>query len=74
GELTFLHPKIHAKESTIICSRNATLEDFLHVVQVLPQFPTDTFITHEVAFDDLVGQFESFTKPENQVIKAVIHL
>jgi hypothetical protein len=74
GELTFIHPKIHAKESTIMCSRNATLEDFEYVIDILPQFPTDSFITQEIEFDNVVDNFESLIIPENNVIKAVIKI
>ena len=48
GELTFTHPSIHAKEMTLMCSRNATTEDFEFVIDVLDQFPTESFITHTV--------------------------
>ncbi|MFD2587374.1 zinc-binding alcohol dehydrogenase family protein [Croceitalea marina] len=74
GELTYSHPKIHAKESTIMCSRNATLEDFEHVISVLSEFPTTSFITHEVAFSEMIDVFETFTKPETGVIKAMVNL
>jgi len=72
GDLTFTHPKIHAKESTIMCSRNATVEDFEHVIQVLPQFPTASFITHNVPFTEMISNFDSWTKPETGVIKATV--
>ncbi len=72
GDLTFAHPKIHAKESTIMCSRNATLEDFEHVIDVLPQFPTGSFITHNVSYTEMISNFDSWTKPETGVIKATI--
>lgn len=74
GLLTFMHPTLHARESTILCSRNATPEDFRQVLKMLPQFPTDDYITHEVPFSALINNFESFTKPENNVIKAVINI
>ena len=38
GDLTYSHPAIHAKEMTLMCSRNATTEDFEHVISVLDQF------------------------------------
>ncbi|WP_282080296.1 zinc-binding alcohol dehydrogenase family protein [Aquimarina algiphila] len=72
GELVFTHPKIHAKETTIMCSRNATLEDFEHVIDVLHQFPTTSFITHNVGFTEMINNFDSWTKPETGVIKATI--
>lgn len=72
GDLTFNHPKIHAKETTLMCSRNATLEDFEHVINVLDQFPTDSFITHNVPFTEMIENFDSWTKPETGVIKATV--
>jgi 2-desacetyl-2-hydroxyethyl bacteriochlorophyllide A dehydrogenase len=72
GELTFLHPKIHAKEISILCSRNATKEDFEYVMAVLDQFPTDSFITHTVNFTEMIANFDSWTKPETGVIKATV--
>lgn len=75
GELTFSHPKIHAKESTIMCSRNATREDFEHVVAVLSagKFPTKTFITHTVEHTQMIAHFEGWLRPEAGVIKAVVN-
>ncbi|WP_339706597.1 zinc-binding alcohol dehydrogenase family protein [uncultured Kriegella sp.] len=72
GELTFTHPAIHAKETTIICSRNATTEDFEHVINVINQFPTESFVTHNVPFTEMIANFESWTKPETGVIKATV--
>jgi len=72
GDLIFNHPKIHAKESTIMCSRNATTEDFEHVISVLDQFPTDSFITHNVPFTEMIDNFDSWTKPATGVIKATV--
>lgn len=76
GELTFQHPAIHAKESTIMCSRNATLEDFERVIAVLKagQFPTDAFVTHTVGFEDMIGQFDGWLDPAAGVIKAMVEL
>ncbi|MDO6736334.1 zinc-binding alcohol dehydrogenase family protein [Wenyingzhuangia sp. 2_MG-2023] len=72
GDLTFAHPKIHAKETTIMCSRNATTEDFEHVISVLDQFPTSSFITHNVPFTEMIENFDSWTKPATGVIKATV--
>ena len=71
-ELTFMHPAIHAKETTLLCSRNATTEDFEHVINILDQFPTESYITHNVPFTEMISQFESWSKPETGVIKAAV--
>lgn len=72
GELTYTHPKVHAKEMTLMCSRNATAEDFEHVISVLDQFPTDSFITHNVPYTEMIANFDSWLKPETGVIKATV--
>ena len=73
GELTYTHPKVHAKEMTLMCSRNATTEDFEHVISVLDQFPTESFITHSVPFTEMIANFDSWLKPETGVIKATVN-
>ncbi len=72
GDLVYRHPKIHAKEMTLMCSRNATRKDFEYVISVLNQFPTAAFITHNVPFTEMIENFDSWLKPETGVIKATI--
>jgi len=74
GDLTFAHPKIHAKETTLMCSRNATFDDFQWVKDTLEggKFPTDAFITHRVPFTEMIANFDGWLKPETGVIKAVV--
>ncbi|AXP80032.1 Putative L-galactonate oxidoreductase [Mariniflexile rhizosphaerae] len=73
GELVFSHPAIHAKESTIMCSRNATLEDFDFVIQNLDKFPTKAFVTHQVHFTEMIENFDSWLDPKTKVIKAMVN-
>jgi len=75
GELTFTHPKIHAKETTLMCSRNATFEDFEHVISILEkgEFPIDSFITHNVDCTKMAEHFDSWLDPNNGVIKATVN-
>jgi len=75
GELTFTHPKIHAKETTLMCSRNATFEDFEHVISILEkgEFPIDSFITHNVDCTTMAEHFDSWLDPNNGVIKATVN-
>jgi 2-desacetyl-2-hydroxyethyl bacteriochlorophyllide A dehydrogenase len=72
GDLTYNHPAVHSKEMTLMCSRNATTEDFEHVINVLDQFPTESFITHNVPFTEMIQNFDSWLKPETGVIKATV--
>lgn len=75
GELTFNHPEIHAKETSILCSRNATKKDFQEVISLLEQdhFPTDAYITHTVDYTEMISQFTQWTNPQSNTIKAVVN-
>ncbi|MEL6592932.1 MAG: zinc-binding alcohol dehydrogenase family protein [Bacteroidota bacterium] len=74
GELCYSHPAIHAKESSILCSRYATIEDFEYVIDMLKggKFPTDSYITHRVRYEEMIDRFPSFSDPKEQVMKAII--
>ncbi len=72
GELTFKHPDIHAKETTLLCSRNATVADFEYVISMIAQFPTESFITHSVHFSEMKEHFNNWLDPATGVIKATV--
>ncbi|MFC5683724.1 zinc-binding alcohol dehydrogenase family protein [Flavobacterium sp. MAHUQ-51] len=72
GELTYSHPAIHAKEMTLMCSRNATTEDFEHVISILDQFPTESYISHNVPYTEMIANFDSWLNPATGVIKATV--
>lgn len=74
--LSLHHPSLHAKETSLLCSRNATREDFDAVVKMLVKgdFPSDDFISHRVPFDHMIEKFESWLDPANGVIKAMVSL
>jgi len=75
GDLTFNHPFLHSHETTLLSSRNATMADILKVKAMLEKglFPASAFITHRVHFDDMTDHFESWTRAETGVIKALVH-
>ncbi len=75
-EVTFKHPVFHRPEGTLLCSRNALPRDFSRIINLIETGGIDTnpWITHRCAFDDVIGQFESFTRPETGVIKAMIEV
>ncbi|MBI0400329.1 MAG: zinc-binding alcohol dehydrogenase family protein [Cytophagales bacterium] len=74
-QLSFHHPSIHAKELSILCSRNATKEDFLEVINTLAQkqFPTADYTTNKFGFTQTKEKFPELTEADNQVIKALIN-
>ncbi|MCU0324230.1 MAG: zinc-binding alcohol dehydrogenase family protein [Spirosomaceae bacterium] len=76
GEIAFNHPEFHKREATLMSSRNATRQDFEHVVDSMKKGlvkPT-TYITHRVDFEDVKDNFESWLNPANGVIKAMVSL
>ncbi|RED94978.1 zinc-binding alcohol dehydrogenase family protein [Marinoscillum furvescens] len=76
GDLTFTHPKIHAKETTLMCSRNATLEDFDFVLKVLRSgsFNEGAYITSNVPFEKILTDFDGWASPDSKDIKVVTSL
>jgi threonine dehydrogenase-like Zn-dependent dehydrogenase len=72
----FSHPEFHKRESTLMSSRNATREDFRHVMRSLRGGQVDpvTLITHRVPFDRVGAEFPGWLDPASGVIKAMIEL
>ncbi|MBO9729768.1 MAG: zinc-binding alcohol dehydrogenase family protein [Chitinophaga sp.] len=76
GDISFSHPEYHKREATLMSSRNATREDFEHVIASIRKGwiqPTN-YITHRLAFEEVVNEFESLLHPSKGVIKAMIAL
>lgn len=73
-EITFRHPILHKPEATILASRNALPGDFTRIIQLIERGLIDTvpWITHRTTLSKVVDDFESYTRPETGVIKAVI--
>jgi hypothetical protein len=76
GELSFQHPEIHAKETTLICSRNASLEDFQFVMKVLREkaFNSSAYITSKESFESILTGFDNWASPASKEIKVLIKL
>lgn len=76
NNFSFSHPEFHKRESTLMSSRNATKQDFQFVIDTIKSkkiYPY-TFITHRLEFESVAQEFDTFFKPENKVIKALIEL
>lgn len=74
--ITFSHTEFHKREGTLMSSRNATAEDFEHVIKSMKSGlvePTN-YITHKVQFEEVGAQFESWLNPATGVIKAMVEL
>ncbi|WP_324672105.1 zinc-binding alcohol dehydrogenase family protein [Hymenobacter sp. GOD-10R] len=76
GEISFSHPEFHKREATLMSSRNATREDFEHVIASMKAGHVDptTYITHRVKFGQVQEEFASWLNPATGVIKAMVEL
>ncbi|WP_316843829.1 zinc-binding alcohol dehydrogenase family protein [Pedobacter psychrodurus] len=74
GDVVFNDPNFHRKELNVKASRAATSEDFRKVIAGFKSgvINTSGYITHRIAFNDLVDEFERLYLPEENVIKAII--
>ncbi|MCG8651010.1 MAG: zinc-binding alcohol dehydrogenase family protein [Pirellulales bacterium] len=75
-ELSFKHPVMHKPEASLVASRNALPPDFTRIIKLIEDgtINTDPWITHRTGFDSVLDDFESFTRPETGVIKAIIEV
>ncbi len=74
--ISFNHPEFHKREGTLMSSRNATRNDFEHVIRCIKkgEIKPGSYITHRVAFDEVAEEFESWLDPSKGVIKAMIEM
>lgn len=75
-EIRFPHRLMHARELTIKASRNALPDDFRHIIRLIEEGRIDTkpWITHRTSFAELPNVFDSYTRPETGVIKAMVEV
>lgn len=74
--VVFPHPSLHRREMTIKGSRNALPSDFGRIIRLIEDgtIDTDPWITHRTSFDQVVAEFDGYTRPESGVIKAMIEV
>ena len=70
------HPDMHRRELTIKCSRNAVPADFQRIIALIADGTVDTnpWITHRTPFATVIENFDSYTRPETGVVKAIIEV
>lgn len=75
GEIVFSHPEFHKRELTLMSSRNATMEDFEHVIECIEKkkINPENYITHCFDFEHIKDEFEVCLNPENRVVKGIIN-
>jgi 2-desacetyl-2-hydroxyethyl bacteriochlorophyllide A dehydrogenase len=74
GSISFVDPEFHKREMTLIGSRNATYEDFAHVVSCIEKgsVNVEQMITHRGGLLELPELMTQWSNPETGVIKAVV--
>ena len=70
----FSHPEFHKREGELKSSRNATRDDFEHVMNCMKKglVNPSTYITHSLSFGEVKDSFPSLLDPATGVIKAMI--
>jgi 2-desacetyl-2-hydroxyethyl bacteriochlorophyllide A dehydrogenase len=73
-EITFSDPEFHKRETTLLGSRNATMEDFRAVIEAMKagRIPHEALNTHRIALSDVPRKFARLLEPGEQVIKAIV--
>lgn len=74
--ISFSHPEFHKREATLMSSRNATREDFEHVMISMKQGLVNpgNYITHRLSFHEVGERFASILDPSTAAIKAMIKM
>ncbi len=75
GNLQISDPDFHKKETTMMGSRNATLEDFEKVGRLMAnnQLNAEMMLTHHYQFTSLAEIYEQEVINNRELIKGVIH-
>ncbi len=74
GDITFHDPHFHSHELSLLSSRNATAEDFHHVMAAFEAGlinPTP-WITHRASPDTMIDAFPSWFDRDSGIIKAIV--
>jgi 2-desacetyl-2-hydroxyethyl bacteriochlorophyllide A dehydrogenase len=75
-DITFPDPKFHAREMSLLGSRNATREDFETVLTAMREgrIPTEKLATHRAPLAESPQRFEEWIRPDSGAIKALIEI
>jgi len=73
--VSFENPLFHAREMTVMASRNALPADFARVIKLIETGKVDVsaWITHRCTFDTFEENFMEWMKPETGVIKGMVN-
>lgn len=76
ADITFSDPEFHKRELSLLSSRNATREDFEHVVRNLQEgvVLSTEMVTHRCALDELPEAMPKWIQPTSGMIKAIVEV
>ncbi|AYV49717.1 dehydrogenase [Caulobacter flavus] len=74
ADITFSDPEFHKREMSLLGSRNATIEDFEHVLATIRAglVPTAALNSHKADLRDLPQALPGWMEPSAGVIKAIV--
>ena len=75
-DITFSDPLFHSREMTLVGSRNATREDFEHVISSIKagHIPTDAINTHSCTLADAPTAIPAWLDQQDVLIKAIVEV
>ncbi|MGG0938341.1 zinc-binding alcohol dehydrogenase family protein [Brevibacillus centrosporus] len=75
-QIAFSDPDFHAKELTLMGSRNATLEDFQFVIGCMNEgkINSSAYITEKIPFEQFAENHKELIQPNRGVIKSMVTL
>lgn len=74
GDITFSDPEFHRRETTLLGSRNATIDDVQRVMNALREgaIPSAALNTHRAKLSEIATVLPSWMQPEAGVLKAIV--
>jgi 2-desacetyl-2-hydroxyethyl bacteriochlorophyllide A dehydrogenase len=74
--ISFADPEFHKRETTLLGSRNATIDDFREVLAAMKAglVPTAAMNTHRTTLDEFIDTLPQWMDPASGVIKAIVEV
>ena len=74
--ISFADPEFHKRETTLLGSRNATVDDFREVLAAMKAglVPTRAMNTHRATLDEFIATLPRGMDPSSGVIKAIVEV
>jgi 2-desacetyl-2-hydroxyethyl bacteriochlorophyllide A dehydrogenase len=74
--LSFADPEFHKRETNLLGSRNATVDDFREVLAAIKAglVPTRAMNTHRTTLDEFINVLPQWMDPASGVIKAIVEV